>query len=61
MSINKVQVQTLDYVGVYLPEHVFTHGQLYVALSRVCSSSAVAVYVYDNEGYTKNIVYKEVL
>ena len=61
ISTNKAQGQTLDFVGVYLPDHVFTHGQLYVALSRVRSSSAVAVYVNDREGYTKNIVYKEVL
>ena len=61
MSTNKAQGQTLDFVGVYLPDHVFTHRQPYVALSRVCSSSAVAVYVNDREGYTKNIVYKEVL
>ena len=26
MSTNKAQGQTLDFVGVYLPEHVFTHG-----------------------------------
>ena len=35
MSANKAPGQTLDFVGVYLPKHVFTHGQLYVALSRV--------------------------
>ena len=61
MSTNKAQGQTLDFVGVYLPDHVFTHGQLYVALSRVCSSSAVAIYTNDKQGFTKNIVYKEVL
>ena len=61
MSTNKAQGQTLDFVGIYLPDHVFTHGQLYVALSRVCNSNAVALYVKNTEGYTKNIVYKEVL
>ena len=47
MSANKAQGQTLDFVGVYLPDHVFTHGQLYVALSRVGSSATVALYVND--------------
>ena len=61
MSINKAQGQTLDFVGVYLPENVFTHGQLYVAFSRVRSASLLAVYVTNKEGYTKNIVYKEIL
>ena len=61
MSTNKAQGQTLDFVGIFLPEHVFTHGQLYVALSRVRNSQSVAVYVNNEEGYTRNIVYKEVL
>ena len=60
-NVNKAQGQTLDFVDIYLPDNVFTHGQLYVALSQVRSSSAVAVYVNDKEGFTKNIVYKEVL
>ena len=61
MSANKVQGQTLDFVGVYLPDNVFSHGQLYVALSRVCKSSSLALLLNYMEGYTRNIVYPKVL
>ena len=35
MTINKAQGQTLQRVGVYLSEACFSHGQFYVAASRV--------------------------
>jgi len=34
MTINKSQGQTIPNVGTYLPKSVFSHGQLYVGLSR---------------------------
>ena len=61
MSTNKVQGQTLDYVGIYLPEDVITHGHLHVGLSRVHTAKSVAIHVNNSNGYTKNIVFKELL
>ncbi|GER52214.1 DNA helicase homolog [Striga asiatica] len=45
MTINKAQGQTLDSVSIYLKEPVFSHGQLYVALSRARLSSNVTVLI----------------
>ena len=67
MTINKAQGQTIPNVGVYLPEPVFSHGQLYVALSRGISRGNTKVLVKSveksnvDEVYTSNVVYKEVL
>ena len=68
MTINKAQGQTLKHVGVFLPEPVFSHGQLYVALSRATSRSNVTVLVTngrkfqgDESVYAKNFVYHQVL
>src|SRR6266540_7380321 len=43
ISINKAQRQTIPYMGLYLPNPVFTYGQLYVALSRVQSKDNILV------------------
>jgi hypothetical protein len=73
MTINKSQGQTLGHVGVYLPKPVFTHGQLYVAASRVGRRECLKFLVpqglraADAEAgspagvYTSNVVYKEAL
>jgi ATP-dependent exoDNAse (exonuclease V) alpha subunit len=63
MTINKSQGQTFDIVGVDLRHPVFTHGQLYVALSRArhCSSLKCLLPDQEEEGKTKNIVFREVV
>ncbi|XP_021991141.1 ATP-dependent DNA helicase PIF1-like [Helianthus annuus] len=67
MTINKSQGQTIPYVGIYLPESVFSHGQLYVALSRGKSRENTKVLVHPDKKftqlgvYTSNVVYREVL
>ena len=69
MTINKAQGQTLERYGVYLPETVFSHGQLYVALSRAGTPDSVTLFIshderhfgQDGKTYTKNIVRREVL
>jgi ATP-dependent exoDNAse (exonuclease V) alpha subunit len=43
MTINKAQGQTIPVVGVYLPEPVFSHGQLYVELSRATTKSNIKI------------------
>ena len=65
MTINKSQGQSLKIVGVFLKEQVFSHGQLYVALSRVTSKNGLKIISLDHEGkpscYAKNIVYKDII
>ncbi|GKE39130.1 ATP-dependent DNA helicase PIF1-like protein, partial [Tanacetum coccineum] len=64
MTINKSQGQSLNHFGLYLPNPVFSHGQLYVALSRVTDPGGLKILMIPDENkelhnHTKNLVFKE--
>ena len=63
MTINKAQGQTMSCVGIYLPNPVFSHGQLYVACSRVTSRKSLKVLVVrsDDTDLGTNNVYTKIL
>ena len=75
MTLNKAQGQTLCRVAIYLFTQVFSHGQLYVGLSRSGSSKDVKVLVEETDAqgryaqqadvdegvYTYNVVWPEAL
>jgi ATP-dependent exoDNAse (exonuclease V) alpha subunit len=61
MTINKSQGQSVKHIGLDLRRSVFTHGQLYVALSRCTSSLRIKVLLESEFFCTPNIVFPEVL
>ncbi len=55
MTINKAQGQSMDTIGIFLPEPVFAHGQLYVAFSRVRTHKMLYVCLGDDDNSKKGI------
>ncbi|KAF7826328.1 ATP-dependent DNA helicase PIF1-like [Senna tora] len=64
MTFNKSQGQTLSNFGIYLPRPIFSHDQLYVAVSRVRKRSGLKIFVTDANRRqmrtTTNVVFKEI-
>jgi hypothetical protein len=60
MTIIKAQGQTMKTVDIYLLEHVFTHDQLYVALSRAMRVNDVSI-ICPNGKTTTNVEYTKLL
>ncbi|KAG5151029.1 hypothetical protein JHK84_027501 [Glycine max] len=63
--INKSQDQSLACVRLYLPRPVFSHGQLYMEISRVQSKQGLKILIHDKDNNplqtTTNVVFKEIL
>ena len=62
MTVNKAQGQSIINIGIDLHVPIFSHGQLYVALS-CCTSTRIKVLFpeHSDTTATKNMVYKEIL
>ena len=67
VTANKYQGQTLAKIGIYLSTQMFSHGQFYVALSRVGQSSAIKILTGSTKYHCKevyccaNVVFPEIL
>ena len=68
ITSNKSQGQTLEKVGIFLDSPFFSHGQYYVAQSRVGSSDALRILVASggqlqstSQVYIDNVLYPEIL
>ena len=64
ITANRSQGKTYKLVGVNLTTELFSHGQLYVSMSRVGTGKNLRIYKPKNSstfGYMRNVVYPEVL
>ena len=60
-TFNSCQGLTLDRVGVDLTRPVFSHGQLYTALTRIRTREHALVRLTPGETSARNVTYKELL
>jgi len=69
ITVHRSEGQSLQKVGLYLPDPMFGHGMLYTALSRCTTRKGIKVLLGNNQKpadapdgfYTSNIVYRNVL
>ena len=62
MTVNKPQGQSVKHIGLDLRVPIFSHGQLYVALSHCTFKDCIKKnFPAEANGQTPNIVYNEVL
>jgi hypothetical protein len=70
MTMNRSQGQEFKKVLVDLSIHAFSHGHLYVAISRIRNAADIAFYTSDSKSsayadqgvlFTRNVVYDEIL
>ena len=63
LTSNKCQGQSYKRVGIYMKKEFFSHGQLYVAMSRVRHPDCLSIFKdkSSNQDYMKNVVFKEIL
>jgi ATP-dependent DNA helicase PIF1 len=59
MTINKAQGLSLSVAGVNLESSYFSHGQLYVACSRV--GTPRRLYIFAPGGQTMHVMYQKAL
>ena len=62
ITINKAQGQSFKAIGVDLRILIFSHGQLYVAMSRVTDVNNISILVAsgrDRDQVLRNVVYPE--
>ena len=55
MTIDRSQGQTFNTVGIYLLQHVFPHGQFYIALSRATTKENVLMKINNNINSRTNL------
>jgi ATP-dependent DNA helicase PIF1 len=62
LTTNKSQGQTLERVGLHLGEsQCFSHGQFYVAMSRVKNGTNIRIFTLSNYRLVKNIVVRRII